>query len=104
MSVTGENLTALLEESLALWGVEATVERCPEPAAARIRTHDGLVISVERCRDTPIFRWNVHAVAPDDDTRVGCAGKPRRCGSVVGVLAAVRDALGVERGAAVRVG
>ena len=87
--VNDARIREFLQESLALWRVEGTVEPGEAPIVAVIRARDGTSVSIER--RTPPFRWIVHA------------GRPRPCASIAGVLNALRGALGVERGEAVRV-
>lgn len=84
-----ERIREFLADSLTLWGVEGDIEPAEAPIVAVIRARDGTSASIER--KTPPFRWIVHA------------GRPRPCASIAGVLNALRSALGVERGEAVRV-
>ena len=98
-----ERLRAFLADSLALWRVSGTVRAGKTPVVAEIRAANGALVWVERAGDDTPFRWFA---------RWRCAGdapggvrelRPRACGSLVGLLGAVRDALGVERGGAVRI-
>jgi hypothetical protein len=77
----------LLEETLALWQVEGAVEERGEGALVRAA---GRVVRVTRGRAS---RW---AVVGDD-------GYERPTASVVGVLSAVREILGVTSGTQVRI-
>lgn len=87
----GENpvvIRSLLVDSLALWRVQGTVQE----------TADGYAISVGARRVVHIAagrasRWVVVAE--------GCP--PRECASIVGVLSAIREALEVSAGAALRI-
>jgi hypothetical protein len=93
--VNGARLCAFLIDSLALWSVEGTVEAGEAPALVVIRADGGAVIRIEPLSEPEMpFRWLVR------DAR---DGRPRPCGSLVGVLNAVRGALGVDRGSAVRI-
>ena len=88
-------MRAFLMDSLALWRVDGTVEAGEAPAVAVIRADDGTVIRIERLSQPAMpFRWIVR------DAR---HARPRPCGSLVGVLNAVRVALAVDRGRAVRI-
>lgn len=82
-------LLPFLSDTLDLWRVAGTVEAGDAPVVAIVRTLDGAEISIERA--TPPFRWIVRSE------------RPRPCASLVGLLNALRAALGVERGSAVRV-
>lgn len=83
------NFQAFLAESLELWGVEGRIEPGTAPVVALVHAADGTVIPVARVTDPELpFRWTVR-------------GRP--CGSLVGVLAALRAALGVDRGAPLRI-
>ena len=86
-----------LADSLALWRVAGTVEAGEPPVVAVIRAGAGAIICVERPlqEDMP-FRWLVRARGPGTE-------HARPCASLVGLLNAIRRALGVERGAAVRI-
>jgi hypothetical protein len=101
--VNDDRIREFLADSLRLWRVSATVEPGEAPVVAVIRASDGATIRVERCAVHPStgsgrtdnvrapFRWVVHA------------DRARPCASIAGVLNALRAALGVERGEAVRV-
>ena len=98
-----DQLRAFLDESLALWQVAGAVHPGVAPVMAEIRAASGAVAWVERAAgDTP-FRWFVRWRAAGDAPGGVRESRPRACGSLVGLLAAVREALGVERGSAVRV-
>jgi hypothetical protein len=84
-----ERIREFLSDSLALWRVAGTVEPGEAPIVAVIRARDGTTLRVER--KSPPFRWIVHA------------DRPRPCASIGGVLNALRSALGVARGDALRV-
>ncbi len=84
-----DEIRAFLADTLALWRVSGTVESGEAPVVAVIRTDKHAAISIER--SAPPFRWVVRT------------DRPRPCASLVGLLNALRTALGVERGSAVRV-
>jgi len=95
-----DRLRAFLTDSLEMWGVVATVETGGAPAVARICVKDHAAIAVERVADPESpFRWFVR-VERDGDAP---ARPPRPCGSIVGMLNALRAALGVERGGRARI-
>jgi hypothetical protein len=98
---TDDRLRAFFVQTLALWQIEATVEAAEFPQIAIIRSADGTRVTVAQpASDTP-FRWRVETVRPSD----GAATAPRvlPCGSLVGVLGALRRSFGVERGSPIRV-
>ena len=93
-------LRAFLADSLDLWRVEGKVAAGVAPAVAEIRASDGMVVSVERIREeTMPFRWTVRARRPGGTHEE----RARPCGSLVGVLSAIRAALGVDRGSPMRI-
>jgi G3E family GTPase len=87
-----------LADSLALWQVEGEVEVDELPAVAVIHAR-GIAVSIEQNRaDNAPWRWCVRwRDAGMDEER------SRPCASLTGMLNGVRRALGVERGAAVRI-
>ena len=92
------NVVAFLADSLALWQVDGTVEAGTLPVVAVIRA-GACVVWVEQHTDADMpWRWFV---------RWRDAGmreeRSRPCASLPGMLNAVRRALGVERGNAVRI-
>jgi hypothetical protein len=98
-----ESLRAFLDESLALWQVSGTVQAGVAPVVAEIRAASGAMVWVERAADDTPFRWFARWRGAGDAPGGVRELRPRACGSLVGLLAAVREALGVERGRAVRV-
>lgn len=97
--IPGDSVRAFLVDSLALWKVEATVEAGASPAAAVIRSSRGATVRVERAAGDDVeWRWFVHWHEPGMRQE-----RSRPCASVVGLLSAVRAALGVERGNALRI-
>ena len=103
MSVDPNHLRAFLEDSLALWCVDATVESGQAPAIAVIRAANGTIVWVEPARPEMPFRWVVRWHSASNPSSGAHAPRPRPCGSLVGLLNAVRKALGVERGSALRI-
>jgi hypothetical protein len=99
----GQRLRAFLAESLALWRVGGQVLAGAAPVLIEIRADSGAVVWIERAAtDTP-FKWFVRWRVAGDAPGGVRESRPRACGSLVGMLAAVREGLGVERGSAVRV-
>jgi hypothetical protein len=98
-----DRLRAFLEESLALWQIGGTVQAGVVPVVAEMHAASGALVWIERAaNDTPFkwfARWRAAGEAPGGVREL----RPRACSSLVGLLAAVREALGVERGSAVRV-
>ena len=93
-------LRAFLAESLDLWGVEGTVKEAVAPLVAEIHASDGTTISLERISEATMpFRWLVRRRTAGDAREE----RPRPYGSLVGVLNALRGALGVDRGSPVRI-
>ena len=90
-----ERVRAFLADSLALWRVAGTVDAGEPPTVAVIRTEAGAIVSVERPAQADMpFRWIVRARGSE---------RARPCASLVGLLNGLRNVLGVERGAAVRI-
>ena len=96
---SGERVREFLADSLALWMVEGTVETGARPVVAVIHASGGTTVWIERPAENGVpWRWFVRWRSPDmRDARA------RPCASLVGMLNAVRGALGVEHGSALRV-
>jgi hypothetical protein len=96
---------ALLADSLAVWHVCGTVQAGEPSEVAVIHAEDGTVVRVERALDSerPVrwwVRWHeFNAAAHGAD-----ASRSRPCTSAVGLLRAVREALGAEGGRRLRIG
>lgn len=104
MSATGgERLRAFLAESLALWQVSGEVLAGVAPVLIEIRADDGARVWIERAGDDTPFKWFVRWHRAGDAPGGVRELRPRACGSLVGMLAAAREGLGVERGSSVRV-
>ncbi len=86
-----------LADSLALWRVDGSVEAGALPVVAVVRA-GGATVWVERPAGDAPWRWFVRWRSPEMQEE-----RSRPCASLVGLLNAVRGALGVERGNAVRV-
>lgn len=89
--MTDDRVRTFLADSLLLWRVSGTVETGEAPVVVVIRAADGTLVSIERPAEGMPFRWIVRS------------DRARPCASIVGLLNAVRSALGVERGSAVRI-
>ena len=99
--MTDDLLLVFLSDTLAMWGVAGTVEGGEAPVVALIRAHDGTIIWIERGGAELPFRWFARWRSAGDPE--GAAHR-RPCASLVGLLSALRRALDVDRGSAVRVG
>ncbi len=98
-----ERLRVFLADSLALWQVGGTVHAGAAPVVVEIRASSGALVWIARAGDDTPFRWCARWRSAGDAPGGVRELRPRACGSLVGLLAAVREALGVERGAAVRI-
>lgn len=98
-----EQLRAFLAESLALWHVDGTVHAADAPIIAEVRAVSGTIVWVERGGAETPFRWLARWRRAGDAPGGVRELRPRACGSLVGLLAALREALGVERGSPIRV-
>ena len=98
-AVQAERMREFLGDSLALWGVEGSVEPGTSPVLAVIRVNPGTTVWIERPagEDVP-WRWFVRWRDPDMN-----AERSRPCASLVGLLSTMRVALGIVRGDAVRI-
>ena len=92
------NITGFLADSLALWRVDGAVEAGALPVVAVIRAGDRVVWIERPAADDVPWRWFVRWRSPGMQEE-----RSRPCASLVGLLNAVRGALGVERGSAVRI-
>ncbi|MGZ5090846.1 MAG: hypothetical protein ACXWCY_05140 [Burkholderiales bacterium] len=99
-----DRLLAFLGDSLELWGVNGTVEPGEAPTVAAIRAHTGTIVWIERiCATDMLFRWAVRWRSAGDVPGGARELRPKPCSSLVGLLSAVRSALGVDRGSPVRI-
>ena len=92
------NVVPFLADSLALWQVDGTAEPGTLPVVAVIRAGDCVVWVEQNANNDVPWRWFVRwrdAVMRDE--------RSRPCASLPGMLNAVRRALNVERGNAVRI-
>ena len=96
-------LHTFLADSLAIWGVHGSVTEGIAPVVAEIRATNGAIVWIERAADDTPFRWQARW-RKAGEARGGVRElRPRACGSLVGLLAAIREALDIERGSAVRI-
>ena len=99
-----ERIRAFLWDSLRLWRVDGVVEAAEPPLLAVIRTASGSIAWIERpSGDDVPFRWAVRWQTGSDASGEPRAVRPRACGSLVGVLSALRAAFEVKSGDALRI-
>jgi len=96
-----DRLRAFLAETMALWEIEASVEAGESPQIAVIRSAGGTRVSISKPTNDLPFRWLVETARTSD--RGAVASRVLPCGSLVGVIGALRRSLGVERGSPIRV-
>ena len=96
-------LRTFLSDTLKLWQVRGTVEAADAPVVAQIRSDTGALAWIERAPDDAPYRWAVRWRAAGDAPGGTREMRPRTCGSLVGLLAALRTALDVDRGTPVRI-
>ena len=96
-------LHTFLADSLAIWGVHGSVTEGIAPVVAEIRATNGAIVWIERAADDTPFRWMVRWRKAGDAPGGLRELRPRACNSLVGLLAAVREALDVDRGSALRI-
>ncbi len=96
---------ALLADSLAVWHVRGAVQAGEPPTVAVIHAEDGTVVRVEHALDSerPV-RWWVRWREFNAAAQGGNTSRSRPCTSAVGLLRAVREALGAEGGRRLRIG
>ena len=92
------NVVPFLADSLALWQVDGAVEAGALPVVAVVRAGACVVWIEQHANDDMPWRWFVRW--RDADMR---EERSRPCASLTGMLNAVRRALNVERGNAVRI-
>jgi hypothetical protein len=97
------NDLAFLKETLDLWGIAGTVEAGEAPVVAVIRADNGAIVWIERTEAGTPFRWLARWRAAGEAPGGVRERRPRACASVVGLLSALRSALGVDRGTPLRV-
>ena len=99
----GVSLHTFLIETLALWGVSGEVTESRVSSRCEVLAANGTHIWIERAgSDTPfrwLARWRKAGDAPGGVREL----RPRACSGLVGLLAALREALDVDRGSAVRI-
>jgi G3E family GTPase len=93
-------LARFLQDTIALWQLDATVRADPVSGAVVVHGPQDVIATVERAPSGDPFRWYVRWRS---GATSAAAARVRPCGSLVGVLAALRRAFGVERGNAIRI-
>ena len=96
-------LHAFLADSLAVWDVRGSVTEGVTPVVVEIHTATSAMVWIERAADDTPFRWMVRWRKAGDAPGGLRELRPRACNSLVGLLAAVREALDVDRGSALRI-
>jgi hypothetical protein len=95
--MTDAELRALLRDCLTLWDVKGSVTICG--TGMEVETRDGL-FTVQRAEpDLLPVRWLLQT-----PPRRAAGRPPRAAPSIGAVLSALRNALGAERGVALRIG
>jgi len=94
-----DQVRGFLGDSLALWGVEGSVEAGALPVVAVVHVSAHTTVWIERPtgEDAPwrwLVRWRDSGMSDE---------RSRPCASLVGLLSTLRYALGIERGEAVRI-
>ena len=89
-------LVGFLADSLAVWQLEGEVTAGDAPVVAVVRARGKIVIVERNEADDAPWRWFVRWQEPGGE-------RSRPCASIPGLLNALRRALDVERGSAVRV-
>ena len=95
-------LRRFLADTLALWQIEGAVESGEAPVVAMVRAAKGATIWIERADSGP-FRWLVRWRSASEAAGGPREKHPRGCASLLGVLGAMRSALGIDRGSALRI-
>ena len=103
-----ERFRVFLEDTLALWRVEGTVEpgaleADTQRTVAVVQAADGTTVCIERGAQAMPFRWLVRTRRMGETDQGSPGPRPRTCASVVGLLNALRLALDVERAEPLRV-
>jgi hypothetical protein len=102
--VNDNRLLAFLRDSLELWGIDGTVEPDKSPTVAAIRARTGAIVWIECISSSDVpFRWAVRWRRAGDAPAGARELRPKPCSSLVGLLSAVRSALGVDRGSPMRI-
>jgi hypothetical protein len=101
--VNDDRLRAFLADTLALWRVEGTVEAGDGRVVAVILTQEGTTVWIERAAEGMPVRWLARTRPAGEAPDSARKPRPRACASVVGLFNALRAALGVERGNALRI-
>ena len=91
-----------LADTLALWRVEGTVEAGEAPVVAIVRVGGAIAWIEEAPADAP-YRWGVRWRSAGEAPGGTRELRPRTCGSIVGVLSALRTAFDLDRGTPLRI-
>jgi len=95
--MTDSDLRGLLIDCLTLWDIEGRV--VAGEAGMEVRTMDGLFVVQHAPRDAHPVRWMLQTPPRR------AAGRPARVAPSIGtLLSALRNALGAQRGVALRIG
>ena len=104
MNAADVRVRDFLADSLALWRVTGKVEAGDSPTVAVVRADAGTIVWIERPSGEGLpLRWLVRWRGAGEAPGAPREQHPRACASLVGMLNTVRGALGVDRGAAVRI-
>jgi len=98
--VDSMRLARFLQDTIGLWQLDGTVRADLVSGAVVVQGPQDAIATVERAPSDDPFRWYVRWRA---DGSSATAARVRPCGSLVGVLAALRRAFDVERGSAIRI-
>src|ERR671916_485685 len=88
---------AFLTDTLALWRVDGIVESGDAPIVAVVRGQGAIAWIEEAPADAP-YRWGVRWRSANESPGGTRELRPRTCGSIVGVLSALRTAFDLDRG------
>lgn len=95
--MTDAQLRDLLRDCLALWRFDARI--AATDSGMELRTMDGLFVVQRAGPDLRPVRWLLHT-----PTRRAAGRPPRALPAIGALLNALRNALGTERGMALRIG
>jgi hypothetical protein len=93
---------AFLTDTLALWRLDGIVEPGDTPVVAVVRV-DGAIVWIEEAPADAPYRWGVRWRSAGEAPGGTRELRPRTCGSIVGVLSALRTAFDLDRGTSIRI-
>ena len=93
---------AFLTDTLALWCVEGSVDAGEAPVVAIVCVCGAIAWIEEAAADAP-YRWGVRWRSAGEAAAGTRELRPRTCGSIVGVLSALRTAFDLDRGTPLRI-